>query len=152
MPVNPIPAGYHSLTPYLIVSNAAKAIEYYKKAFGAEEVMRFEVPGGKIAHAEIKIGDSCLMLADEHPEQGHKSPTAYGGSPMSLMLYVKDVDSVFKQATAAGGKPVRPVENQFYGDRLGALEDPFGHTWTVSTHIEDVSVEEAKKRMAALHK
>jgi len=145
----PIPDGYHSVTPYLIIKGAADAIEFYKKAFGASELFRFPAPDGKIGHAEIKIGDSPIMLADEVPEMGYKSPKSLGGSPVSIMIYVEDVDTIFEQAIAAGGKVQKPVKDQFYGDRLGTLEDPFGHVWHVSTHKEDVSVEEMERRMKA---
>lgn len=145
----PIPEGYHTATPYLIIRGAADAIEFYKKAFGATELMRMPMPGGKIGHAEIKIGDSPIMLADEFPEMGHKSPQTLGGSPVSIMIYVEDVDAVFGQAIAAGAKEQRPVKDQFYGDRLGTLEDPFGHVWHVSTHKEDISMEEMEKRAKA---
>ncbi len=145
----PIPEGYHTATPYLIIKGAADAIEFYKKAFGATEIMRFPAPGGKIGHGEIKIGDSPIMLADEFPEMGYKSPKTLGGSPVSIMIYVEDVDTVFNQAVAAGAKEQRPVKDQFYGDRLGTLEDPFGHVWHVSTHKEDVSLEEMEKRAKA---
>ena len=147
MPVKPIPEGYHSVTPYLIINGAADAIEYYQKAFGAVELFRFPAPGGKIGHAEIKIGDSPIMLADEHPEMGYKSPQSYGGTPVSIMIYVEDVDTIFKQAIAAGGKEQQAVKDQFYGDRLGTLADPFGHVWTIATHKEDVSMEEMQRRM-----
>jgi len=143
----PIPEGYHSVTPYLIIKGATEAIDFYKKAFGATELFRMPAPGGKIGHAEIKIGDSPIMLADESPEMGHKSPQTLGGSPISIMIYVADVDTVFKQAIAAGGKEQRPVKDQFYGDRSGTLEDPFGHVWHVATHKEDVSPEEMERRM-----
>ena len=143
----PIPEGYHSVTPYLIIKGATEAIDFYKKAFGATELFRMPAPGGKIGHAEIKIGDSPIMLADESPEMGHKSPQTLGGSPISIMIYVADVDTVFKQAIAAGGKEQRPVKDQFYGDRSGSLEDPFGHVWHVATHTEDVSPEEMERRM-----
>lgn len=146
--VKPIPEGYHSVTPYLVINGAADAIEFYKKAFGATELFRME-RGGKIGHAEIKIGDSPVMLADEHPEMGFTGPNALGGTPVSLMVYVEDVDTVYKQAIAAGGEELRPLEDQFYGDRSGTLKDPFGHVWTVSTHKEDVAPEEMEKRMAA---
>ena len=149
MAVKAIPDGYHSVTPYLIISGATEAIEYYKKAFGATELMRIDAPGGKVGHAEIKIGDSPIMLADEFPEMGYKSPRALGGSPISIMIYVVDVDTVFKQAIAAGGKEQRPVKDQFYGDRSGTLEDPFGHVWHVATHKEDVSAEEMERRASA---
>ena len=144
-----IPEGYHTATPYLIIKGAADAIEFYKKAFGATELMRMPAPDGKIGHAEIKIGNSPIMLADEFPEMGYKSPTTLGGSPVSIMIYVEDVDAVFSQAIATGGKEQRPVKDQFYGDRMGTLEDPFGHVWHVSTHKEDISMEEMEKRAQA---
>lgn len=147
--VNHIPEGYHSVTPYLVVDGAARAIEFYKQAFGAEEVFRMEDEGGRVGHAEIKIGDSHVMLADEHPEMGARGPRALGGSPVSLMLYVGDVDAVVGRAVEAGAKLTRPVENQFYGDRTGGVEDPFGHAWYVATHVEDVPPEELKARAAA---
>jgi len=146
MAVKTIPDGYHSVTPYLIITGAAEAIDYYKKAFGATELLRMPAPDGKIGHAEIKIGDSPIMLADEFPEMGYKSPQTLGGSPVSIMIYVEDVDTVFDQAVAAGGKVQRPVKDQFYGDRSGTLEDPFGHVWHVTMHKEDVSVEEMERR------
>ena len=152
MPVSPIPEGYHSVTPYLILKNAAAAIEFYKKAFGAVELFRVEGPGGKIGHAEIKIGDSPVMLADEYPDMGYKGPESLGGTAVSLMVYVDDVDKIYPQAIAAGGKELRPLQNQFYGDRSGTLTDPFGHVWTISTHVEDVSEEEMAKRAAAAAK
>ena len=148
--VKPIPEGYHSVTPYLVIKGAADALEFYKTAFGATELFRMEHEG-KIGHAEIKIGDSPIMLADEHPDQGHVSPTTLGGSPVGIMIYVDDVDKIFNQAIAAGGKQVKPLEDQFYGDRSGTLTDPFGHVWTVATHKEDVSPEEMDKRLANLH-
>jgi PhnB protein len=151
MAVKPIPEGYHSVTPYLIVKGAARAIDFYKKAFGATEIMRFPGPNNTIAHAEIKIGDSPIMLADEG-QGNYRSPEAYGGTPISLMVYVKDVDGVFKQAVAAGAKSTREVADQFYGDRVGTLVDPFGHTWTLGTHVEDVSVEEMQRRMSEMPK
>ena len=150
--VSPIPQGYHTATPYLAVDGAAKAIEFYKQAFGATELMRFPGPGGKIMHAEIKIGDSPIMLADEMPEMGVRGPNAYGGTPVGIMLYVPDVDALFKQAVAAGAKVVRPLVDQFYGDRSGTVIDPFGHKWTLGTHKEDVSTEEMQRRMAAMEK
>jgi PhnB protein len=146
MAVKPIPSGYHSVTPYLILDDAARAIEFYKKALGAVELMRFPAPGGKIGHAEIKIGDSPVMLADESPEQGQKSLRTIGGSPISLMVYVEDVDARVAQAVAAGAKITRPVANQFYGDRTGGIEDPFGYQWYIATHVEDVSMDELKRR------
>ena len=147
--VQAIPAGYAGVTAYLIIRGAARALDYYKKAFGATEVMRFPGPNDTIGHAEIKIGDSPIMLADESPQLGYKSPVTLGGTPVSIMIYVDDVDKTFKQAIAAGGKSEKPVQDQFYGDRSGTLKDPFGHVWHVATHKEDVSPEEMEKRMAA---
>jgi len=149
--VKPIPDGYHSITPYLIIKGAAEAIEYYKKSFGAVELFRMAAPDGKIGHAEIKIGDSPIMLADEYPEMGFLSPKTLGGSPVGIMIYVPDVDTVYKQSLAAGGEEIKPLQDQFYGDRSGTLKDPFGHVWTIATHKEDVSEEEMKKRAAAAH-
>ena len=149
MAVKPIPEGYHSVTPYLIIGGAAKAIEYYKKAFGATELMRFPTPDGKVGHAELKIGDSPIMLADEYPEMGYKGPPALGGSPVSIMLYVEDVDSIFKRAVAAGATVKEAVQDKFYGDRGGTLIDPFGHIWHIATHKEDVSLEEMERRARA---
>jgi PhnB protein len=148
--VKPIPEGYHSVTPYLIINGAADALEFYKKAFGAVELFRMEHQG-KVGHAEIKIGDSPIMLADEQPEMGYKGPTAYGGTPVSLMIYVDDVDKTYPQAIAAGAVELKAVQDWFYGDRSGTLKDPFGHVWTVATHKEDVTPEEMDKRMAATH-
>jgi PhnB protein len=145
-----IPKGYHSITPYLIVSDGAQAIEFYKKAFGAKEMMRMEKPDGKIGHAELKIGDARMMLADVCPEMGAHSPEKLGGSPVGIHLYIKDVDMVVERAVKAGAKLERAVENMFYGDRSGALEDPYGHKWYVSTHIEDVSPSQIRKRAAKL--
>jgi PhnB protein len=150
MPAKPIPDGYQSVTPYLIVGGAAKAIDFYKRAFGAKERMRLPMPDGRIGHAEIEIGNSVVMLADEFPQMGVKSPVTIGGTPVGICLYVTDVDAVFKQAIAAGGKEEKPLQNQFYGDRSGTLIDPFGHKWTVATHIEDVPPEEINRRMAAM--
>ena len=149
MPVNPIPEGYHAVTPYLIINDAARAIDFYKKVFGATEVMRMADPSGKVGHAEIQIGNSRIMLADEHPEMGHRSPQSLGGSPVGLHLYLKDVDGTVQKAVAAGAKLERPVMDQFYGDRSGQIRDPFGHVWTVSTHTEDVPPEEMERRAAA---
>jgi PhnB protein len=148
--VKPIPDGYRNVTPYLIVDGAAKAIDFYRKVFGASEKMRMPGPGGKVGHAELTIGDSMIMLADEHPDMGHRGPLAYAGSAVSLMVYVPDVDATVKVAIADGAKVVRPVENQFYGDRLGTIEDPFGHRWHVATHVEDVPPDEMAKRAAAV--
>ena len=147
--VKPVPEGYHSVTPYLCVNGAVDAIEYYKKAFGAVELFRME-HDGKIGHAEIKIGDSPIMLADEFPEMGFTSPVSLGGSPVGIMIYVDDVDTIYKQAIAEGGVEKKPVQDQFYGDRSGTLTDPFGHVWTVATHKEDVAPEEIDKRLAAM--
>jgi PhnB protein len=144
------PPDYHTLTPYLIVDGAARAMEFYQKAFGATEVMRMTAPGDKVGHAEIQIGDSRMMLADEHPACGNRGPVSIGGSPVGLLLYFPDCDPVVAKAVELGAKVVQPVQNQFYGDRSGTIIDPFGHKWTIATHIEDVSVEEAKKRAAAM--
>jgi PhnB protein len=146
MATKSIPDGYHSVTPYLIVKGGADAINFYKRAFGAVELMRMASPDGRIGHAEIKIGDSVIMLADEHPEMGHRSPQSLGGAGVSLMVYVDKVDEVFKQAVASGAKELQPLKNQFYGDRSGTLQDPFGHQWTVATHIEDVAPDEMRRR------
>jgi len=150
--VKPIPDGYHSLTPYLCIKGAAAAIEFYKKAFGAKEVMRMAQPDGRVGHAELQIGDSKVMLSDEFPEMSFRSPQSIGDSPVHLHLYVEDVDSVFKRAVAEGAKEVRPVQDQFYGDRMGTVTDPYGHVWHVSTHTEDLSPEEIGRRAAAQHK
>lgn len=147
--VKPIPEGYHSVTPYLIIKGAAEAIEYYKKAFGATELFRMPQPDGKIGHAEIKIGDSPIMLADEFPEMNHLGPQSLGGTAVSILLYVDDVDTVFPRAISEGGTEQKPLEDQFYGDRSGTLKDPFGHVWTIATHTEDLSPEEIGKRAAA---
>jgi len=144
------PKGYNTVTPYLIIDNAAKAIEFYKQVFGAKEVMRMQKPDGKIGHAELKIGDAKIMLADEYLECDARAPKAFGGSPVSIHLYMKSVDSVVDRAVSAGAKLTRPVENMFYGDRSGMLEDPYGHKWCVSTHIENVSPAQMKKRAAEL--
>jgi PhnB protein len=148
--VQPVPTGYHNITPYLIVRNAAAAIDFYKKALNAVELMRFPGPGGKIMHAEVKIGDSPVMLADEMPEEAYVGPQTLGGVGVSMMLYVEDVDTRFAQAIAAGATIKRPVQDQFYGDRTGTLVDPFGHVWSIGTHKEDVSMEELQRRMAKL--
>jgi PhnB protein len=148
--VKPIPKGYHSVTPYLIINGAAAALDFYKKAFGAVELFRMEHEG-KIGHAEIKIGDSPVMLADEQPGMGYVSPQALGGTPVSLMIYVDDVDTIYKQAIDAGGVELKAVQDQFYGDRSGNFKDPFGHVWTVATHKEDITPEEMNKRMSTAH-
>ena len=152
MATKAIPDGYATATPYLIIKGAAEAIDFYKRAFGAQELFRMNSPDGGVGHAEIKIGNSIIMLADEHPRMGHRGPRSLGGSAVSIMLYVPDVDAVFESAVKAGAKAQRPVENQFYGDRSGTLEDPFGHVWTISTHVEDVSPDEMKKRAEAAFK
>ncbi|MFL5245788.1 MAG: VOC family protein [Gemmataceae bacterium] len=149
-PVKPIPEGYHTVTPYLYVRGGALAIEFYKKAFNAQEL--FRMPGAderSIGHAEIKIGDSVIMLADEAPAMGVRSPQTLNGNSASFLIYVENVDAAFKQAIDAGATIDRPLENKFYGDRMGSLKDPFGHQWTLGTHIEDVSHEEMSKRLAA---
>jgi len=150
--VKHIPDGWHAVTPYLAVKDAARAIEFYGKAFDAKEVMRLPGPGGKIGHAEIKIGGDYVMLADEYPEDGHMSPTSLGGSPVKIHLYVEDVDAVASRAVEAGAKILIPVADQFYGDRSGRIEDPFGHIWIISTHKEDVTPAEMQKRMEAYSK
>ena len=146
--VKPIPDGYHSVTPYLIVDDAKAAIDFYTRAFGAREKFRLPM-GDRIGHAEILIGDSHVMLADEFPDMGNLGPKARGGTTVSLMIYVEDVDSAFKQAIAAGGKEERPVENQFWGDRMGTLTDPFGHKWTLATTVEEVPDSQLQERMKA---
>jgi PhnB protein len=144
--VRPVPEGYHSVTPYLAVDGAAEAIDFYKKAFGASEVMRMAAPGGKVGHGEIEIGGSRIMVADEYPDMGFRSPKAYGGTPVTLHLYVADVDAMARQAVAAGAKELRPVKDQFYGDRSGTFEDPYGHVWHISTHKEDIPADELRRR------
>ena len=143
--------GYGRVTPYLIVDGAAEAIEFYKTVFGATERMRMGAPGEKIGHAELMLGESCIMLADEHPEIGARGPRAIGGTPVTISLYVEDVDTTAARAVEAGAKLTRPVETQFYGDRVAGIEDPFGHSWHLATHVEDVSPEEMERRMAAQH-
>ena len=150
--VQPIPAGYHAVTPYLAIKGAADAIEFYKKAFGAKEIMRMPGPGGAIGHAEIRIGDSKIMMADEYAALEFLSPKARGGTTVTIHLYVKDVDAVVARASAAGAKVTRAVADQFYGDRTGSLEDPFGHVWHIATHKEDLSMAELKRRAANLAK
>jgi PhnB protein len=148
MSVSFIPEGYHSVTPYLVLDGAAEAIRFYEKAFGATEVLRMPM-GDRIAHAEVKIGNSHVMLSDEWPDMGYLAPSNRGGTTASLMVYVPDVDAAFAQALEAGGQEERPPEDQFWGDRMGTLLDPFGHRWTLATHIEDVSEDEMQRRMAA---
>lgn len=144
--VHYMPEGYGSITPYLIIKNAAKAVEFYKNTFGATEVFRMDDAQGRVGHAELQIGNSRIMLADEHPEMGYRSATSIGATPVSLHLYVEDCDGVVNRAVAAGAKLERPVEDRFYGDRNGTIHDPFGHVWTVATHVEDVSAEEMEER------
>jgi len=147
MAVKPVPEGYHTVTPYLVMKGASEAIDFYTRVFGAKEVVRMDGPGGSIGHAEIMIGDSFIMLADESPEMGFQGPEAVGGTPVSLVIYIEDVDAVFARALAAGATETKPLKDQFYGDRSGTITDPFGHVWTISTHKEDVSPEEMDKRM-----
>ena len=144
--VKPIPDGYHSVTPYMCIDGAAKAFDFYKAAFDAAEVLRMPGPEGKIMHAEMRIGDSIIMFADEFPEMGFKSPRNLGGSPVTIMVYVENVDRTVGNAVAAGAKLLREVKDQFYGDRSGSVEDPFGHVWHIATHVEDVSPEEMERR------
>ena len=152
MKINPIPAGYHSVTPYLIIKGAARALDFYQRAFGATELMRIPGPGDAVMHAEILLGDSHIMLADECPQMNALSPQTLSGSAVLLHLYVPDADAMFAQAIAAGATVEQPMENKFYGDRSGSVLDPFGHRWTLSTHVEDVSPEEIGRRLAAMGK
>ena len=150
MAVKPIPDGYRTVTPYLIVRGASEALGFYQRAFGACERMRLVDAAGKVGHAELQVGDSVVMLADEHPEMGFRGPLAIGGTPVSILLYVEDVDARFRQALEAGATAMRAVADQFYGDRTGTLRDPFGHVWTLATHVEDVSPEEISRRAQAM--
>ncbi len=150
MSVSPIPDGFHSLTPYLVVQDAAKAIDFYTRAFGAVETMRLSGPGDSVIHAEMKIGSSMFMLADEAPQQGALSPKSVGGSPVGLCLYIEDVDQQVEVAIEAGATVERPIQDQFYGDRSATLRDPYGHQWTLATHIEDLSQEDIENRMAQM--
>ncbi|MFC3031725.1 VOC family protein [Pseudoalteromonas fenneropenaei] len=150
MSVPAIPAGYHSLTPYLVVAGANEAISFYQTAFGATLKLKMDTPDGKVAHAELLIGNSHLMLSDGCDDINFKSPHELGGTPVSLMCYVDNVDTVFATALAAGAKELRPVVDQFYGDRSGTLQDPFGHLWTISTHMEELSEQELQQRLAAM--
>jgi PhnB protein len=145
--VDYIPKDYHNVTPYLVIKGAAKAIDYYKNVFGATVVVRMDAPGGKVGHAELQIGDSRIMLADENPAMGNRSAETIGGSPVSLYVYIPDCDKVVAKAVAEGAKILKPVQDQFYGDRSGFIQDPFGHLWGIATHVEDVSAEEMKERM-----
>lgn len=147
--VTPIPEGFHTATPYLIVNDAAKALDYYKQAFGATELGRMTLPDGRVGHAEFRIGDSTMMLGQESPQMGTRSPASLGGSPVGLYLYVEDCDRVFKRALSAGGTEVSPLKDQFYGDRNGCLRDPFGHTWYIATRKETLTFGEIRERMAA---
>jgi len=146
--VKAIPEGYHSVTPYLFIKGAASAIDYYKNVFGAKERVRMPGPNDRVMHAELEIGDSIIMLADENPQAGTTSPQTAGGASNSLHLYVEDVDTVTQKAVSGGAKLVRPVKDEFYGDRIATISDPFGQIWSIATHIEDVSPEEMKNRMA----
>lgn len=146
--VKPIPDGYPVVIPYLSVDGADAAIEFYAKVLGATERLRMPAPGGRIGHAELQLGDSVIMLSDAFPEMGQRTPKELGGSPVGIAVYVEDVDAVFERAVAAGATAVRPVEDQFYGDRTGSFDDPFGHRWSVSTHVEDVSPDEMARRAA----
>ena len=146
--VNPIPDGYPQVTPYLCVDGASAAIEFYGKVFGAKERMRMPAPDGRIGHAELEIGDSLVMLSDEYPEMGHRGPKTIGGTPVTISVYVEDVDDAFERAVSSGATSVREVEDQFYGDRTGTFEDPFGHRWSIATHVEDVPPDEMAKRAA----
>lgn len=150
MTVKPIPDGYHSVTPYLSIKGAAEAIEFYKRAFGAVELFRLAASGGEIGHAEIRIGDSAIMMADPCETSAFRSPEALGGSSVGLHIYVEDVDTLFARAVNAGAKVVRPVQDQFYGDRTGTLEDPFGHVWFLATRKEELTPDEIARRAAAL--
>lgn len=149
MSVKPIPEGYHSITPYLAVKGCAAAIEFYKKAFGAVELFRMEAPNGTIGHAEIRIGNCNIMMADEFPDMGFRGPQTLGGSPLHLLVYTENCDAMFQTAVAAGGKIVRPLMDQFYGDRSGTVEDPFGHVWNIATHVEDIPPDEMHRRAEA---
>lgn len=148
--IKPIPAGYHTVTPYLVIKNAGKAIEFYKEAFGATESVRLNSPDGNVMHAEIKIGDSFIMLCDECPDWNALSPLTIGGTAVSILLYLEDVDSVVNRAVAAGATVLMPVADQFWGDRMGTVADPYGHKWSIATHVEDVSPEEITKRAEAM--
>ncbi len=142
---NPIPQGYHTVTPNIVVNGAAKALEFYQKAFGAEETVRMPAPDGGIMHAEFRIGDSVIMLADEMPDMGARSPKAYGGTPVRFYVYVENVDAAWKRAVDAGGKTIMPLQDMFWGDRTGCLEDPFGHLWNLAQHVSDPTPEEMRK-------
>lgn len=147
MAVKPIPDGYHSVTAYLTCNNCAEALAFYQQAFGATELLCMPTPDGKIGHAELMIGNSPVMFADEIEEAGNQSPDSLGGSPVSMMIYTEDCDAMFAQAIAAGATAVKPLQDQFYGDRSGTVKDPYGHVWTISTHIEDLTPEQVAERM-----
>ncbi|HJR15883.1 MAG TPA: VOC family protein [Gemmatimonadales bacterium] len=147
--VKAVPEGYHTITPHLVLPDCAQAIDFYKKAFGAEEIVRMPGPGGSVMHAELKIGDSIFMLGEEMPDMGSRSPKAYGGSPVGLYVYVENVDALWAQAVKAGATPVRPLTNMFWGDRTGRLQDPFGHNWSLAQHIEDPTPEQMAERQEA---
>lgn len=147
MPVNPIPAGYAGATAYLIIRDATRAMDFYKSVFGAKEVLHLKYPDGKLAHAELAIGAGHVMLAEEMPEMGFRGPLSFGGTPVSLLVYFKDVDAVVEKAVAAGAESKKPVADQFYGDRSGTIVDPFGHVWTIATHVKDMSPDEMQKAM-----
>ena len=147
--IKPVPDGYHSVTPYLIISGAADAIDYYAKVFGTTERMRLAMPDGRVGHAELELGDSVIMLADEFPDMGIRSASTLGGSPVNVHVYVDDVDATFERALEAGAEVLQPVEDKFYGDRSGQLRDPFGHVWSIATHIEDIAPDEMARRAAA---
>jgi PhnB protein len=147
--VKPIPDGYQTVTPYLAIEGAAEAIEFYATVLGARERVRMSAPDGKVGHAELQIGDSVVMLSDAYPEMGVRGPRAYGGSPVTLLVYVEDVDAAVERAVAGGARVVREVEDRFYGDRSGQIEDPFGHVWNIATHVEDVPPDELERRAAA---
>ena len=150
--VKPIPDGYHSVTPYLIIRGASDAIDFYGKVFGTKERMRMPMPDGKVGHAELELGDSVIMLADEFPDMEIKGPATLGGSPVNVHIYVDDVDATFERAVSAGADVLQPLENKFYGDRAAQLRDPFGHVWSIATHVEDVSIEEMKRRQEEMFK
>src|SRR5262245_3913803 len=152
MAVKPIPDGYHAVTPYLIVNDAAGAIDFYTKALGASELFRMPDPNGKVMHAELKVGGSVVMLADSCPEMGYRDALALGGTPVSLLIYVENVDEQFGKAVAAGGTTVKPLQNQFYGDRSGTIKDPYGHVWTIAWNVDDVAPEEINRRMQEMMK
>jgi PhnB protein len=152
MAVRAVPDGYYTVTPYLVVQGAARALEFYKQAFGATELMRIQGPDGRVGHAEIRVGNSVIMLSDENAAMGARGPRTLGGSPISILLYMENVDDRVAKALAAGAKLVRPVQDQFYGDRSGIIEDPFGHVWTIATHIEDIAPDEMERRAAEFMK